>query len=550
MSSHFANKRTAGSFFLSSALAAGWYTASSALLSGQAGETIPVVGAIVLAGLAPFIIPMARPTVQTEDAQLGMAQRLKAFDSHAIVNIVDTKGLLTEVNDRFTALTGYTRDQLIGQPVSMLYDDDFKELAAEIRAGLKRGDTWQGETPLRCADGRMICTQITVMPMYDTAGKWTGSITARTDVTRAHELLAERDTAETLYELRDDIWIVDAETNRLTYMNRSAMRRTGLSDKAYSAKTLDELAQEADCAPILDACKTLAETDKAMTQFDAEMFGKHFQVTIKMLKIGHAPGRFLIMLHDITDIINEERTKSEFISMVSHELRSPLTSIKGSMGLLLSRAAGDLPPKARALLEISHRNADRLVLIINDILDLEKIANGRLEFDMEKTNISELLHETGSANASLEQRFGVRIQIENADAPIWLTTDPNRIIQVLTNLLSNAAKFSKPGDRIVLRAEDSADELRVSVTDKGLGIPVSEQHKVFQRFADLSNSNRSSKGGTGLGLSVCKAIVESLGGKIGFDSREGFGTTFYFTLPKKTSQMGSKETAPLLREAS
>ena len=548
MSSFISNKRNAASLFFSSALAGGWYTATSALLSGQSGEFVPVVGAIVLAGITPLVMPLARSRTEAENH--SMAQRLRAFDSHAIVNIVDTKGLLEEVNDRFIALTGYTREQLIGKPVSMLYDDAFKELAAEIRACLKRGDTWQGETPLRCADGRMIYTQITVMPMYDEQGNWTGSISARTDVTRANELLAERDTAETLYELRDDIWIVDAETRGFSYMNRSAMRRTGWSDKAYTAKTLDDLSDESGNDAILNACEELASSGEVITQMDTELLGKHFQVTIKMLQIGRAPGRFLIMLHDISDIIDEERMKSEFISMVSHELRSPLTSIKGSMGLLLSRAAGELPSKARALLEISHRNADRLVLIINDILDLEKIANGRLEFNLEDTDIVSLLRETGDANASLEQRFGVRIQIENLNTPIWLNTDPNRVIQVLTNLLSNAAKFSKPGDRILVRAEDDSNELRISVTDKGQGIPMAEQHKVFQRFADLSNSNRAAKGGTGLGLSVCKAIVENLGGKIGFDSREGFGTTFYFTLPKKTSQMGAKETAPLLREAS
>jgi len=548
VSSFISNKRNAASLFFSSALAGGWYTATSALLSGQSGEFVPVVGAIVLAGITPLVMPLARSRTEAENH--SMAQRLRAFDSHAIVNIVDTKGLLEEVNDRFIALTGYTREQLIGKPVSMLYDDAFKELAAEIRACLKRGDTWQGETPLRCADGRMIYTQITVMPMYDEQGNWTGSISARTDVTRANELLAERDTAETLYELRDDIWIVDAETRGFSYMNRSAMRRTGWSDKAYTAKTLDDLSDESGNDAILNACEELASSGEVITQLDTELLGKHFQVTIKMLQIGRAPGRFLIMLHDISDIIDEERMKSEFISMVSHELRSPLTSIKGSMGLLLSRAAGELPSKARALLEISHRNADRLVLIINDILDLEKIANGRLEFNLEDTDIVSLLRETGDANASLEQRFGVRIQIENLNTPIWLNTDPNRVIQVLTNLLSNAAKFSKPGDRILVRAEDDPNELRISVTDKGQGIPMAEQHKVFQRFADLSNSNRAAKGGTGLGLSVCKAIVENLGGKIGFDSREGFGTTFYFTLPKKTSQMGAKETAPLLREAS
>ena len=548
MSSFILNKRTA-SFFLGSTAAASWYAATSALLSGPSGELVPVVGAIVLAGTAPLLAPLfVRSKTRAEN--LTMAQKLQVFDSHAIVNIVDTNGRLEDVNDRFIELTGYSREQLIGQPVSMLYVEEFKALAAQIHEGLKRGETWQGETPLRCADGRMIYTQITVMPLFDAKGKWTGSISARTDVTRANELRAERDTAETLYHLRDDIWIVDAETHAFSYMNRSAMRRTKLTGKAYSDLTLEDLSAKIGSEAVLEACRALTSSGETMTQCETEFLGRHFQVTIKLLSIGRAPGRFLIMLHDITDIIDEERTKSEFISMVSHELRSPLTSIKGSMGLLLSRAAGELPPKARALLEISHRNADRLVLIINDILDLEKISNGRLEFNFKEASVAEMLRETGDANASLEQRFGVKIEIEEPAAPIQLNTDANRIIQVLTNFLSNAAKFSKPGDKITVKTEDGPEAVRISVTDRGQGIPAAEHHKVFQRFADLSNSSRSEKGGTGLGLSVCKAIIENLGGEIGFDSREGFGTTFYFTLPKKTGQAGSEETAPLLREAS
>lgn len=547
MSSKSFNKRTAATFFLGTAISGSWYTATSALLTG---EIVPVVGAIVLAGLTPFGVSALRPGGNGSLDNHDMAQRLRAFDSHAIVNILDTSGVLKQVNDRFTELTGYTRDQLIGQPVSMLYNERSCEIAAEMRAALKQGKTWQGETPLRCADGRVIQTQCTVMPLFNKNGDWTGSISARTDVTHANELLAERDTAETLYELRDDIWIVDAETHRFSYMNRVAMSRTGWRAEPYSERTLEDLGEKSGSHAILEVCKSLAASGKAMSQFDTEMFGSHFQVTVKLLPIGGKAGRFLIMLNDISDIINEERMKSEFISMVSHELRSPLTSIKGSMGLLLSRAAGELPSKARALLEISHRNADRLVLIINDILDLEKISTGQLEFNLEETDIAELLRETSAANSSLEQRHGVRIQVETTDTPMQVTTDPNRVIQVLTNFLSNAAKFSKPGERITIRAEENDDELRISVSDRGQGIPASEEHKVFQRFADLSNSKRAEKGGTGLGLSVCKAIVENLGGKIGFDSREGFGTTFYFTLPKKNSQVAAEEPASLLREAS
>ncbi|MFG6589722.1 ATP-binding protein [Sulfitobacter sp. 1A12157] len=550
MSSKPFTKRTAATFLLGTAISGSWYTATSALFAGQMGEVIPVVGAIILAGLTPFAATALQPNSQTTADNSDIEQRLRVFDSHAIVNIVDTGGMLEQVNDRFIELTGYTRDQLIGQPVSMLYQEEFRELAAEIRAALMAGKTWQGETPLRCADGRVIQTQCTVMPLFDRKGAWTGSISARTDVTHAKELLAERDTAETLYELRDDIWIVDAETERFSYMNRVAMGHTGWSKDSYRSKTLETLTEDSDNPALIDACRALKKSGKAMTQFDTQLFGNHFQVTIKLLPTGGSAGRFLIMLHDISDIIDEERMKSEFISMVSHELRSPLTSIKGSMGLLLSRAAGELPSKARALLEISHRNADRLVLIINDILDLEKISNGRLEFNLEEVDIAELLHETSAANASLEQRHGVRIQVEGTEDLNKVTTDPNRVIQVLTNFLSNAAKFSKPGERVTIRAEENDDELRVSVADRGPGIPASEQHKVFQRFADLSNSDRADKGGTGLGLSVCKAIVENLGGKIGFDSREGFGTTFYFTLPKKNSQVAAEEPAALLREAS
>ncbi|UWR29916.1 PAS domain-containing protein [Sulfitobacter sp. W002] len=550
MSSKPFTKRTAATFFLGTVISGSWYTATSALFAGQTGEVIPVVGAIILAGLTPFAANALQSSPERGTDSSDMEQRLRAFDSHAIVNIVDTGGMLEQVNDRFIELTGYTRDQLIGQPVSMLYQDEFRELLAEIRATLMAGKTWQGETPLRCADGRVIQTQCTVMPLFDKKGAWAGSISARTDVTHAKELLAERDTAETLYELRDDIWIVDAETERFSYMNRVAMSRSGWSTDTYTEQTLETLAEKSDNPALLDACRDLKKSGKAITQFDTQLFGNHFQVTIKLLPTGGAAGRFLVMLHDVSDIISEERMKSEFISMVSHELRSPLTSIKGSMGLLLSRAAGELPSKARALLEISHRNADRLVLIINDILDLEKIANGRLEFNLEEVDIAELLHETSAANASLEQRHGVRIQVEGTDDLNKVTTDPNRVIQVLTNFLSNASKFSKPGERVTIRAEENENELRISVADRGPGIPASEQHKVFQRFADLSNSNRADNGGTGLGLSVCKAIVENLGGKIGFDSREGFGTTFYFTLPKKNSQVAAEEPAALLREAS
>jgi signal transduction histidine kinase len=171
-------------------------------------------------------------------------------------------------------------------------------------------------------------------------------------------------------------------------------------------------------------------------------------------------------------------------------------------------------------------------LIINDILDLDKIANGQMEFDIKDVDLAELVLEADQANAMLQQRFGVKVDLIGTQQPVRFHTDPNRFLQVLTNLLTNAYKFSKPNSRILIEVQDEADHVRVSVQDEGPGIPPDDQHKIFDRFVDMANSDRSAKGGTGLGLSICKAIVENLGGTIGFECENGVGTTFYFNLPK------------------
>jgi signal transduction histidine kinase len=235
---------------------------------------------------------------------------------------------------------------------------------------------------------------------------------------------------------------------------------------------------------------------------------------------------------------------------VSHELRSPLTSIKGAMGLLLSKATGELPPKAVGMLEIAHRNADRLILIINDILDLEKISSGEMEFELQDTDMAEIVREACKANDMLQQRFGVTLRTVGCDDPLPVRTDPNRIIQVLTNLLTNAYKFSKPGGTITIEINQEDSQLRVSVQDEGAGIPASEQHKIFERFADMTNADRATKGGTGLGLNICKAIIEGLGGTIEFESKEGVGSTFNILLPKTLVLYGPADPVEKLKKAS
>tara|TARA_R100000541_G_scaffold1696_1_gene6509 strand:- start:1643 stop:3295 length:1653 start_codon:yes stop_codon:yes gene_type:complete len=531
-------RHIATGFAAGSALAGGWYAATSALLSGTPAQTVPVIGAIAIASLVPLIAANVRATPARATVDDSVAQQLRVLKMHTMVNVVDTDNLLVEVNDLLLEATGYTRQELIGKPVAMLYSKDNRTTATEIRDLLRQGKSWQGETTLRNRDGSTCVTQTTVTPLLDANGRWIGSISARTDITSTTKLIARRDTAMTLHELRDDIWIVSEDNLELRYMNLAAKARFGWSTRPKNGQTVRDMAAERGCEDVLDACLRMMDIGDTYMTFSATISGTNFEGSIKWLNKGTVDGRLLIMLHDVTERLEQERLQADFISMVSHELRSPLTSIKGSMGLLLSKAAGQLPPKAEGLLEIAHRNADRLVLIINDILDMEKISSGRLDFELETADLSELVAESLRANATAHQRFGLQIKCHGVDTPTYIETDANRIIQVLTNLMSNAAKFSKPGGTVEISVEKTPENVCVSVRDEGMGIAPEDQHKIFQRFADMANSDRATKGGTGLGLSICKAIVEGLGGTIDFVSKEGRGTTFTFTLPVKTRHSG------------
>ena len=531
-------RHIATGFVAGSALAGGWYAATSALLSGAPAQTVPVIGAIAIASLVPLIAANVRATPARATVDDSVAQQLRVLKMHTMVNVVDTDNLLVEVNDLLLEATGYTRKELIGKPVAMLYSKDNRTTATEIRDLLRQGKSWQGETTLRNRDGSNCVTQTTVTPLLDANGRWIGSISARTDITSTTKLIARRDTAMTLHELRDDIWIVSEDNLELRYMNLAAKARFGWSTRPKNGQTVRDMAAERGCEDVLDACLRMMDIGDTYMTFNATISGTNFEGSIKWLNKGTVDGRLLIMLHDITERLEQEQLQADFISMVSHELRSPLTSIKGSMGLLLSKAAGQLPPKAEGLLEIAHRNADRLVLIINDILDMEKISSGRLDFELETADLSELVAESLRANATAHQRFGLQIKCHGVDTPTYIETDANRIIQVLTNLMSNAAKFSKPGGTVEISVDKTPENVCVSVRDEGMGIAPEDQHKIFQRFADMANSDRATKGGTGLGLSICKAIVEGLGGTIDFVSKEGRGTTFTFTLPVKTRHSG------------
>jgi signal transduction histidine kinase len=226
-----------------------------------------------------------------------------------------------------------------------------------------------------------------------------------------------------------------------------------------------------------------------------------------------------------------EQLKDEFVSTVSHELRTPLTSIAGSLGLLVGKSAGALPKPVERLLEIAHTNSQRLVRLINDILDIEKLESGLVAFNLRRLEVRPLIEETVESIKEFARSLGVGVRIE-ADAAVGeVWADSDRFSQIMSNLLSNAVKFSPSDSEVVVTIEQVFEQIRISVRDHGPGISAEFKPHVFERFAQADATNARRKGGTGLGLSIVKGIVDRLGGKVDFADAPGGGAIFNVELP-------------------
>ncbi|MBV9385543.1 MAG: PAS domain S-box protein [Chroococcidiopsidaceae cyanobacterium CP_BM_ER_R8_30] len=242
------------------------------------------------------------------------------------------------------------------------------------------------------------------------------------------------------------------------------------------------------------------------------------------------PLYYVAQIQDITDQQAVERMKKEFISIVSHELRTPLTAIRGSLGLLETGIYNQRPEKAKRMIELALTNSDRLVNLVNDILDLERLDSGRVELEMSVCDAGKLMQQAVEGVQAIADNALVTLQIEpTVGHQVWAAAD--LILQLLTNLLSNAIKFSAPHTTVTLSSQQQSESVRFQVKDRGRGIPAEKLETIFDRFQQVDVSDARQKGGTGLGLAICQSIVQQHGGSIWVESTMGQGSTFYFTLP-------------------
>lgn len=242
---------------------------------------------------------------------------------------------------------------------------------------------------------------------------------------------------------------------------------------------------------------------------------------------------------DVTEQREVDRMKSEFISVVSHELRTPLTSIMGSLGLIRSGAMGEVNGEVGSMIDIAHSNGDRLIRLINDILDLEKIEAGKMRFIIEPLDVSDLLSQAEADNKGYADKNDIELNITQTMRDVSVHADKDKIAQVFANLLSNAIKFSPPKAVVEFGAYRHEQSIRFYVKDQGPGIPDEFRANIFGKFSQADSSATREKGGTGLGLSICKTIIDRLNGEIDFESETGKGSTFFFDLPEAAPEPDS-----------
>jgi urea ABC transporter urea binding protein len=329
----------------------------------------------------------------------------------------------------------------------------------------------------------------------------------------------------------DNIFIVRRDTS-IQYMNRKGLEDFGLTPEEIAGKTASDLFLREVAKRVADPISTVFQTGKPVhaenevSFLGAVSWRDEYWIP---LKTGSETTAVLGISRDITERKKIDQMKDEFVSTVSHELRTPLTSIRASLGLLMSGMIGALPEKGQRMLEIAITNTDRLVRLINDILDSEKLASGKASMEKKQCNAAQLVMQAAEVMKPMADKAGISLSVESQNATLW--ADPDRIAQALTNLVSNAIKFSAKGGRIWVTAERKENKMVFKVQDEGRGIPPDKLGLLFERFQQVDASDAREKGGTGLGLSISKSIVEQHNGRIWVESTVSKGSTFFFTLP-------------------
>jgi len=343
-----------------------------------------------------------------------------------------------------------------------------------------------------------------------------------------------RDLVESASDL---IYEADAR-GRITYANPATLRTFGYSADELIGTRLIDLVDDGHRGAVRAfygeqiAART-AESSREVAVRTRDGGERWVEQSLRLVESGGEVTGLRAIARDVTARREMERVKDEIVAVVSHELRTPLTSIRASLGLLTGGALASYPERANRMLQIATQNADRLARLVDDFLDLERMAAGKMAIEPRPFSLAELVRQAADWVRPAAEKAGVLLVARAPDTE-WML-DPHRVGQVLLNLLSNAVKFSPAGGTVWVTSDVEGDRVRFAVRDLGRGIPANKLEAIFGRFEQVDSSDARQQGGSGLGLAICRSIVELHGGKIEVQSTLGHGSTFTFSLPNESA---------------
>jgi len=352
---------------------------------------------------------------------------------------------------------------------------------------------------------------------------------------RLRETTVSRDAVDRVLGTMGECLIVIGPDGTIDRVNKAVCKLSGLPEDKLVGRPCDELIGTPEgFRSLIDA----VSSEGPVHGLETELLVKDGAAVPMLVSVApmaqssDRPQAFVVVASDLSERVRIESQKDEFVAMIHHEVRGPLTAVHGALGLLAGGVAGELGDRARGLVEIALRNSERMERLVDDLLAARKLDAGKMDFRMEDADLMPLVEQAIEATSPYGAKFEVLFVLDERVEGARIRVDPDRLIQVLTNVLSNAVRFSPAGETVTISVTRREKNLRVSVVDRGPGIPEEFRDQVFEKFARAGPDDWRHQSGTGLGMSISRAIMEELGGEIFFESEMDVGTTFFVDLPE------------------
>jgi PAS domain S-box-containing protein len=479
--------------------------------------------------------------VQERTAELlERSQRIEDLYNNAPCGYhsLDVDGRFVEINDTELRWLGYRREEILGRKfIEFLTPKGLEIFKANFPRFVKNGAVNNLEFDVVCRDGSILPYNINATAVYDAAGNYVRSRSTLFDLRDRRAIEEALKTSELKFRLLSEgspngVCMGTADLNCI-YTNPRMREICGFTQQEASGRGWSNFVHAEDLPKLLSV-DLVNNTEQVIDLGEVRFIHKngtmrHTRLKISPILLPNQEIGYVGTLEDVTEQRKIEQMKTEFISIVSHELRTPLTAIRGSLGLLAAGLYEQRTDKGKRMIEVASQQTDRLVRLVNDILDFQRLESNTLQMQFQLCDPAKLIQQSIDVmhGQAIEQDIHLN-SVALADS-VWANSDA--VVQTLTNLISNAIKFSPTGSEIVISAECQRSHVLFKVIDKGRGIPADKLQLIFERFQQVDASDSRSKGGTGLGLAICRKIIEQHHGQIWVESQPDRGSIFSFTLP-------------------